>query len=79
MPLYEYRCKSCSRDFELLRPMEFSDKNADCPSCASPSMRKLSVFASSTRSGANGESAPTSVPASGGDGCCGGGACGAMN
>ncbi len=89
MPLYEYRCKSCSREFDLLRPMEFSDKSADCPSCSKPAMRKLSVFASISKGGSSrgessgGESASegASGPAcdSGGGACCGGGACGTMN
>ena len=26
MPLYEYRCAECSREFELLRPMDMSPR-----------------------------------------------------
>ena len=37
MPLYEYRCAACSREFELLRPMDMSTAKADCPSCGEPS------------------------------------------
>ena len=46
MPLYEYRCAACSREFELLRPMDMSTAKADCPSCGEavdPDV--LSVFA----------------------------------
>ncbi len=81
MPLYEYRCKSCSREFDLLRPWEFSDKSAECPSCGKPSMRKLSVIAGIS-GGADGPSSSGDAgPACGtsGDGCCGGGACSTMN
>ena len=74
MPLYEYRCAACSREFELLRPMDMSTANADCPSCGEPSTRILSVFAASTAGG----SGP--VAGMGGGGCgsgaCCGGACG---
>ncbi|MSQ09045.1 MAG: zinc ribbon domain-containing protein [Dehalococcoidia bacterium] len=83
MPLYEYKCRPCSRDFELLRPMEVSNKTAECPSCGKPSSRILSVFASSVRGGASSgerksaDSGPASSPSGGG--CCGGGACGPVN
>ena len=85
MPLYEYRCSDCNREFDLLRPMEFSNKTGDCPSCGKPSMRKLSLIARVARGGAS-ESASAETgdypgPAcdSGGDACCGGGACASMN
>ena len=73
MPLYEYRCPDCSREFELLRPMDMSAARADCPSCGEPSTRILSVFAAST-TGRSGESGP--VAGMGGGGCGGGGCCG---
>lgn len=80
MPLYEYRCKPCDREFELLRPMEFSNKTAGCPSCGKPSPRILSVFVATTR-GSSGGSEPiagTSRGGCGGGSCCGG-ACASMN
>ncbi|MBP5786636.1 MAG: zinc ribbon domain-containing protein [Kiritimatiellae bacterium] len=48
MPLFEYRCKSCGRDFEaLVTP----SRPASCPSCGSTSLEKrLSVFAPATSS-----------------------------
>jgi putative FmdB family regulatory protein len=80
MPLYEYRCKSCRRQFDLLRPMELSNKNADCPSCGKPSPRILSVFAATTRD-ASGNSEPVSGTSNGGcgSGSCCGGSCASMN
>ena len=43
MPIYEYRCQDCDRDFELLVR---SDTVLQCPHCASAQLdKKLSVFA----------------------------------
>ena len=75
MPLYEYRCAECSREFELLRPMDMSAAKADCPSCGEPSTRILSVFAAST-TGRSGESGPVAGMGGGGCGGGGGGCCG---
>lgn len=79
MPIYEYHCKSCKRRFEQLRPMEFSDRDAPCPSCSQPSKKVLSVFAAFSKDGQTGQS--SALPAAGGgcgggDSCCGG-SCGA--
>jgi putative FmdB family regulatory protein len=63
MPLYEYSCKQCDRQFEALV------RNADapeCPSCHSRELeRRLSVFAAHTAG-----AAPKSF-ASGPCGSCG--------
>ena len=73
MPIYEYRCRECSHDFERYVPSAATA--VACPSCATGRvMRKLSVFA--TRS-EGGTFAPAMPSAGGGGGCCGGGcACG---
>ena len=43
MPLFEYRCQDCSRDFEVLVR---GSETPHCPSCNSESLEKrLSVFA----------------------------------
>jgi len=40
MPIYEYICKACSMEFELLL---FSDDEPQCPSCSSKDLvRKIS-------------------------------------
>ena len=76
MPIYEYRCASCSERFEELvrRP----DDAVACPECGgAEAERLLSVFAGV---GSSGRSAPTPDPSRlgrmpAGGGCCGG-ACG---
>lgn len=48
MPIYEYRCRACSSEFEfLLLPAQ--PTTAACPSCKSEDLeRQLSTFAVST-------------------------------
>lgn len=48
MPLYEYACKHCNRQFEALVR---SAETPECPSCHSRDLeRRLSVFAAHTAS-----------------------------
>ena len=69
MPIYEYRCRGCGKDFEKYVP-GVSTKVA-CPTCAGGDvMRKLSVF------GLGAGTSPEATSMSGGGGCCGGGGCG---
>ena len=72
MPVYEYRCPTCSSIFEKLVSMSESMNKADCPTCRTPAMKLLSTFAS-VGSREAGASSPVSV---GSGGCCGGGCCG---
>ena len=74
MPLYEYRCNTCSATFDLLRPMADRALQAICPSCeSSTTMPLISRVAAgpSTAPWREAASAPSSR-ASGGGGCCGG-------
>jgi len=48
MPVYEYFCPKCKREFELRRPFSEADKPASCPDCGSQAERLISVFASKT-------------------------------
>lgn len=44
MPFFEYYCKSCSRDFDLLRKADQRDEPAKCPVCAElTSTRKVTA------------------------------------
>lgn len=40
MPLYEYRCRECEREFELLVTRQ-ADVAAECPSCRSSRVDRL--------------------------------------
>ena len=69
MPIYEYRCKQCEREFEKYVPAAATA--VACPACASEQvMRKLSVFGLKT---VGALSSDMSSGMSGGGGCCGGG------
>jgi len=69
MPIYEYRCRGCGKDFEKYLPRTSGD--VACPTCDSGDvMRKLSVFGMKS----DGALVPSgSAMSSGGGGCCGGG------
>ena len=54
MPIYEYTCNACQRDFETLVR---SDSVPDCPECGSTDLaKKLSVFATASSPGENRQS-----------------------
>lgn len=73
MPIYEYRCRACGREFEIL--LQGSQKPA-CPGCGGKKLdKKLSVFAVS---GAGEKEADAGLPEPcrscghpGGPGSCG--------
>ena len=78
MPIYEYWCERCGKEFEQMRPMSQSSEPAKCPTCGGESEKLPSVFASKAeytikvpRSGAfrqrqAGGSAPTTPSAGSG-------------
>jgi len=74
MPLYEYRCRACGDDFELLVR---SDTRVACPQCGSARVdKKLSVFASHVKR-PDGAVPPCHTGGAGCDmGKCGSGCCG---
>jgi len=66
MPLYEYACRQCDKEFEAL--VRASD-TPSCPQCDSHDLqRKLSVFAAHTVGGGGTERA---MPSGGACGSCG--------
>ncbi len=71
MPLYEYKCAKCEKNFEILQR---NNEKIVCPNCGGKSLEKqFSVFASSSssESTSGGGSIPPSSPGSCGTGCCG--------
>jgi putative FmdB family regulatory protein len=63
MPLYEYSCKACTHQFEVL--VRNGDK-PECPACHGSELeRRFSVFAAHTGA------APTRTAAAGPCGTCG--------
>jgi putative FmdB family regulatory protein len=77
MPIYEYRCESCSEKFELLTRFAERDTAQECPACESTRTRVL-VSSFAVAGGGSLESADFGTAESGGGGCCGGscGSCG---
>jgi putative FmdB family regulatory protein len=74
MPLYEYVCKGCDGEFEVLVRSVASNPHPTCPDCGSGEVRKLLSLIAAR--GSRGEEATVSAPASQprfGGGCCGGG------
>jgi putative FmdB family regulatory protein len=46
MPIYEYRCQECGKQFEMFRRFSDADSGILCPECASDQVRRiLSSFA----------------------------------
>ena len=67
MPIYEYWCNQCEREFE--RYVQTAQAAVECPACQSGRVtRRLSVLGA-LRLGGTGPA----VGASGSGGCCGGG------
>lgn len=50
MPVYEYFCPHCSRELEVLRPIQSASDYSDCPDCGSKAWRLVSSFGSKTGS-----------------------------
>ena len=72
MPIYEYRCESCSGKFDVLTRFAERDQAQVCPSCESI---KTKVLVSSFAFAGTGDSS-SAFEAGGGEsagGCCGGG------
>lgn len=74
MPIYEYQCNACQKEFEAL----VMGKNAPvCPSCSSPDLSRLISKCGfvSKSSGPGGESQVTASSASSACGSCSSGSC----
>lgn len=51
MPVYEYKCHKCDRNFEVSRSMTETEGNVKCPSCGSTQIDRVytSVFAKTSK------------------------------
>jgi putative FmdB family regulatory protein len=83
VPLYDYRCAGCGREFEALVATAAKADEERCPDCGAEARRLLSLVAAPVRGGGvrgtpegfpGGSSFGAAAPVAGG-GCCGG-ACG---
>ena len=78
MPMYEYHCSRCAKDFEEL---VFGDeRSVRCPACGSKKIRKL-MSRCSHRSGGRSDYGESAGAGSGSSGCsgCSGGDCGSCH
>ena len=76
MPIYEYRCESCSGKFDVLTRFAERDTAQMCPACESTKTRVLvSSFAFGSAGEASASDSDFMSESGGGGGCCGG-ACG---
>jgi putative FmdB family regulatory protein len=46
MPIYQYYCEKCEKEFELKRLMAEIDKPAPCPKCKREGTRLVTAFSS---------------------------------
>lgn len=56
MPIYEYTCRNCGEDFDLLRSVKDNDRDVECPYCKEKEAERrisLSVSASQAIKDAN--------------------------
>lgn len=48
MPIYEFYCSKCAKEFELTRPFSDSDKPGTCPDCGCECQKMVSVCSTNT-------------------------------
>ena len=77
MPIFEYTCKSCGKNFEKL-VLKATDETFPCPECGSISTeKKLSVFSGIVAGSTKGACpSATACESSGRPSCCGSSGCG---
>jgi putative FmdB family regulatory protein len=70
MPIFEYKCVDCGREFEAFVT---SERTAACPACEGDNLTKLLSSPGMVGSAQSERSKPASLPMTGG---CGAGTCG---
>ena len=69
MPIYEFTCEACAKDFETLVRSSDWEGEVECPSCGSEEVdKRLSVFATASADGSKSDEIP---PCSGMPSNCG--------
>ncbi len=68
MPIYEYHCGECDKDFECL---VFGSEEPECPTCNGRNVHKLMSACGFVSKGGGGETVSTSAGASSCGGCAG--------
>lgn len=77
MPIYEYVCKKCGKEFEKMQSITNDDRVTECPACKSEAERKVSVTSYHlTGSGFYNTDKKSAAPSCPTGSCCAGGACG---
>ncbi|MCI5132756.1 MAG: zinc ribbon domain-containing protein [Candidatus Electrothrix sp. EH2] len=61
MPIYEYVCKKCAKQFELLSTSSDTAETVQCPKCASTEVQKT-ISAGTFRMSSGGSSIPCAPP-----------------
>ena len=51
MPLYQYNCSKCKKEFEELKKLSDRDEPSQCPRCGNRAERVLAGFAVGASSG----------------------------
>jgi putative FmdB family regulatory protein len=68
MPLYEYACKDCLTEFEIIRSIKDADTGLTCLQCHSENVQRLISLFNATSNG-------RAIAGSSGCGSCAGGSC----
>jgi len=66
MPIYEYRCQTCNREFEYL---VIGKADPECPDCSSTKVCRLMSACGFLSKGSGGETVKTAAADSGCSGC----------
>ena len=62
MPLFEYHCNDCQKDFTLLQSASVNKEETECPECGSKSVDyKFSSFSAKTQKSTMSQEAPVTA------------------
>lgn len=76
MPIYEYHCTSCGKDFEKMQSINNEERVTECVYCGKQAERKVSVTSYHlTGSGFYNTDKKAAQPCCPQGSCCAGGAC----